>query len=647
MSAAAGTENVVPRVIVVGPTQLHAQIAAFPDEWDAQVPVADTAALWGAFASRTVDPTSPYLIFAASSATAEQISGAIIAMLPTAKPFVLVDNVTQLLPYQQAVLRAASSARADASKVAWAATSYDLISVLRAHVDADRAAKENAYTVGDVTVAGFGFDAEPIGAIPDDLAFLDEPLPVQPVSARPDTAQPTAVTPAATQPTPVEPAAPDSMPPLQPVTPVPQPVTQVPEQQPAALPPEPTQPITPSVAQAQPTRLPQPSLAPLPQPTAAQPQPATAARPVAPTPSPTPTQAQPRETVVGSPAAAHLPTLSVSAAANPSDGLDKTVAVPPKLPGQVTIAVTSSKGGSGKSTTAVMLATTIAQSSRSAGQPLRVAIVDLDARDGQVSTLIGTYLPTAFNLWSSPKWDADAITKAMVRADDLGVDCLLAPARPRASQGVGTEFYRHVIRMLQGMYDVVVLDTSANYLDPATWEVALLEASSILLVTTLANTAIQGMSRAVRDITDPTDVGGLGVPREQLSIVVNQSVAGVGIDMEFIVQAALHVPIVAAVPMATRDVLLATNHSAMQALLKHPFLGPAYYGLARAIVPQLNLVPLVSPAPDSGVSQETPLPTVSDTSARETRSAASDELSSETAPSGGVTVHTVSSVLGS
>jgi cellulose biosynthesis protein BcsQ len=639
---------------------LHAQIAAFPDEWDAQLPVADTAALWGAFASRTVDPTSPYLIFAASSATAEQISGAIIAMLPTAKPFVLVDNVTQLLPYQQAVLSAASSARADASKVAWAATSYDLISVLRAHVDADRAAKENAYSVGDVTVSGFAVDPGPIGAIPDDLAFLDEPLPVQPAPAKPATAQPAAVRPAVTQPTPVQPAAQDSMPALQPFTPAQQPIAQqpvaqipvtpVPQQQPSAPAPEPAQPIAHPAAQAQPTRLPQPSLAPLPQQTAAaQPQTPTAATPApqAPTPRPPAATAQPRETVVGSPAAAHLPTLSVSATANPQTGADKTVVVPPKLPGQVTIAVTSSKGGSGKSTTALMLATTIAQSSRSAGQPLRVAILDLDARDGQVSTLIGTYLPTAFNLWSSPKWDADAISKAMVRADDLGVDCLLAPARPRASQGVGTEFYRHVIRMLQGMYDVVVLDTSANYLDPATWEVALLEASSILLVTTLANTAIQGMSRAVRDITDPTDVGGLGVPREHLSIVVNQSVAGVGIDMEFIVQAALHVPIVAAVPMATRDVLLATNHSAMQALLKHPFLGPAYYGLARAIVPQLNLVPLVSPAPDSAVNQEIPLPTVSDTSARETRSAASDELSSETAPSDGATVQTVSSVLGS
>jgi hypothetical protein len=201
--------------------------------------------------------------------------------------------------------------------------------------------------------------------------------------------------------------------------------------------------------------------------------------------------------------------------------------------------------------------------------------------------------------------------------------------------------------MLQSMYDVLILDTSANYLDPATWEVALVEASSILLVTTLANTAIQGMSRAVRDITDPVDVGGLGVPRERLSIVVNQSVAGVGIDMEFIVQAALHVPIVAAVPMATRDVLLATNHSAMQALLKHPFLGPAYFGLARAILPQLNLIPLVSQPPEAATALDISSQTVNDTSARETRTAASDELSSEQAPSNDATVHTVSSVLGS
>jgi len=223
VSAVAGTENVVPRVIVVGPAQLHAQIAEFPDEWDAQQPVADTAALWGAFASRTVDPASPYLIFAASSATAEQISGAIIAMLPTAKPFVLVDNVTQLLPYQQAVLSAASSARADASKVAWAATSYDLISVLRAHVDADRAAKANAYP-DEVGSNGFSLDPGPIGAMPDDLAFLDEPLPLEPKPTPATQTQPTPTQPTQTQSTPSQPPVSDAVPAVQPFTPTPQPV---------------------------------------------------------------------------------------------------------------------------------------------------------------------------------------------------------------------------------------------------------------------------------------------------------------------------------------------------------------------------------------------------------------------------------------
>jgi MinD-like ATPase involved in chromosome partitioning or flagellar assembly len=303
-----------------------------------------------------------------------------------------------------------------------------------------------------------------------------------------------------------------------------------------------------------------------------------------------------------------------------------------------------------------MLATTIAQSSRAGGRPVKVALVDLDSRDGQVSTLIGTYLPTAFNLWTAPVWDAKTVAQSMVHSDDLGIDCLLAPARPRATGGIGTEFYRHVIHMLQSMYDVVILDTAANYLDGAAWEVALREANSILLVTTLANTAIQGMSRAVRDMTDPVDVGGLGIPREQLAIVVNQSVAGVGIDMEFIVQAALHVPIVAAVPMATRDVLLATNHSAMQALLKHPYLGPAYFGLARAVLPQLVLLPLVSTTPEAPRSGTTPAqnssPNGGDTSARETRTTPGDGIQSEQTPSNGSAVgvsnvETVPSILGS
>ena len=567
MTTAAGTQSLVPRVIVVGPPDLHAQLAAHPNEWDAQAPVIDTAALWSAFASGAVDPASPFVVFAAAAASAEQIAGAIIAMLPTAKPFVLVDNIAQLLPYQQAVLSAATGAGADASVVSWAATPYDLVAVLRSHVAAAKSAEtSNMIMVDDVSVTSFE---------PSDVALPPAPevQPFQPAAA------------------PVAPA-----------------------------------PVAPAAA------------------------PAPAAAAVAPTPAPTahvPANQGVQATVVGSPAAAHLPTLNVVAVAAALTDADKSVPPPPPLAGQTTVAVTSSKGGSGKSTTALMLATTVAQSSIAAGRPLKVALVDLDARDGQVSTLIGTYLPTAYNLWTAQAWDVEAVARAMVHVDDLSIDCLLAPARPRTSQGVGTEFYRHVIRVLRSMYDVVILDTSANYLDPATWEVALVESTSILLVTTLANTSIQGMSRAVRDITDSVEVGGLGIGRENLSIVVNQSVAGVGVDMEFIVQAALHVPIVAAVPMATRDVLLATNHSAMQALLKHPYLGPAYFGLARAIFPQLNLVPLVAEGSGGDSLGQTVSHSGDDTSARETGSAVVDELSSVSATSNDATTQAVTSVLGS
>lgn len=610
MSAAAGTELAVPRVIVVGPLQLHAELSAYPGEWDAQQPVPDTAGLWSAFASSSVDPASPYIVFSAATASPAQISGAIIAMLSSAKPFVIVPDVSSIATYQGAVASAASSAGVDAGQVSWATRSSDLIAMLRGELARANEAALLAATAAALEPLETSAPDSTVSSAPSlDLPFVDD----------------------------------GSAPPL------------VPD----------VAPFSPSTSaygtlvddssnlvgeqDAYSARYDPPSFYYTPEQQAA---PAPAAVPPL---APVSNISGPHDTVIGSPAAAHLPTLSVvpDAAATP---LAKTVPAPAKLPGQMTIAVTSSKGGSGKSTTALMLATTIAQSSKAAGRPVRVALVDLDARDGQVSTLIGTYLPTAFNLWSAPVWDERTISAAMVPAADLGIDCLLAPARPRASGGIGTEFYRHIIQMLQGMYDVVVLDTAANYLEPATWEVALREANSILLVTTLANTAIQGMSRAVRDITDPVDVGGLGIPREHLSIVVNQSVAGVGIDMEFIVQAALHVPIVAAVPMATRDVLLATNHSAMQALLKHPYLGPAYFGLARAVLPHVVLVPLVATSAESqraaSGSAQNARKTVGDTSAQETRTTPSDGIQSEQTPSNGsavdaASVESMSSVLGS
>ncbi len=263
----------------------------------------------------------------------------------------------------------------------------------------------------------------------------------------------------------------------------------------------------------------------------------------------------------------------------------------PKLPGQMTITVTSSKGGSGKSTASILLAGSVARASREAGHPLSVCLVDLDTRDGQVASLIGKFMPTALNIRVQPVWDEERIRRNLVRAEGLEVDTLLAPIRPRTADTVGPDFYRAIVRSLQRMYDVIIMDTSVQYLEPLIADVALGEADEVLFVTTLASTAVQGMARALREITAPVDESGLGIPREKIGIIVNQSVANVGMERDQVLAAGLGVPVVGVIPLATKDVLTATNLNRMHALLDHPLIGPAYNELARACLPGRALAP--------------------------------------------------------
>ena len=272
----------------------------------------------------------------------------------------------------------------------------------------------------------------------------------------------------------------------------------------------------------------------------------------------------------------------------------------PKLPGQTTLTITSSKGGCGKSSVAMLTAAQIRKSSELAfaqgliPKPLSVVLIDMDTRDGQVASLIAKYTPTALNIRVSPEWDEETVLKFLVFDPKLGIDTLLAPVRPRTADDVGPEFYRHVLHILQSTHDVVVMDTSVNYLDPLISTVCLPESDAILFVTTLATTSVQGMARALREITEDTATGGMGISRSKIGIVVNMALTGVGMDKETVLSAALSVPLIGTIPLATKDVLTATNAGKMHSLLSHPLLGPAFYRLAKACLKDVPLLPLVS-----------------------------------------------------
>lgn len=260
-------------------------------------------------------------------------------------------------------------------------------------------------------------------------------------------------------------------------------------------------------------------------------------------------------------------------------------------PGQITIACMSSKGGSGKSTTAISLAATIARTSAAAGDPKKVVIVDLDTRDGQIGSLINQYMPTAVSIRVLPQWNAETVQQNLVHDKNLGVDALLAPLRPRNADDVGPDFYREIIRILQTTHDVVIMDCSVNYLDPLLG-VGFSLADEILFVTTLATTSVQGMARALTELFAAPEDGGLGINPGKVGVVANQVIRNVGMDKDKLLQAALGCRIVGSIPAEYDEVLIQTNSNRMHNLIKHPTLGPAYFNLAKNCLPNYSLAPV-------------------------------------------------------
>ena len=252
----------------------------------------------------------------------------------------------------------------------------------------------------------------------------------------------------------------------------------------------------------------------------------------------------------------------------------------------------SSKGGAGKSTTALCLAGTIAKTSAAAGKPKKVVIVDLDTRDGQIGSLIGQYMPTAVSIRVMPTWDAPTVLQHLVHDKNLGIDALLAPVRPRNADDVGPDFYRQIIQVLQTTHDVVILDCSVNYLD-ALLGVGFALSDEILFVTTVATTSVEGMARSLTELFADPEQGGLGIKREKVGIVANAVINNVGMGKDKLLRAALGAPLVGQIPAEYDVVLMATNQTRMADLLKNPRLGNAYFKLAQTCLPSWELVSIV------------------------------------------------------
>lgn len=256
------------------------------------------------------------------------------------------------------------------------------------------------------------------------------------------------------------------------------------------------------------------------------------------------------------------------------------------------ICVTSSKGGSGKSTVAISLAGYIARASAASKRDglekdkLSVAIVDLDVRDGQLGFVTGRTTPTVLNIALKDEVSVQTVRESSIWNEGLACDLYLAPKSARSHEEVPPQFYNELIQTLRSMYDYVILDTSVNYLDPLLEEVAYPSADQIIFVTDLGIQSVFGMTRWIKEVTGAGIGGdiGMGVNRNKVGIVVNKTMANVGMNPDKIKKASVDIPILTNLPSMPTMVTAAANAKRLQDLTKNKEFNQYMRILAKAVV---------------------------------------------------------------
>ena len=236
------------------------------------------------------------------------------------------------------------------------------------------------------------------------------------------------------------------------------------------------------------------------------------------------------------------------------------------------IAVFSPKGGTGKSTIAVNLASAIA-----AATDHKVALVDGSLLFGDVGAfmnLTGTksimdLLPRVGEL------DHDLLLDVMLEHQS-GVRVLLAPPRPELAELVGPESLKQVLNKLRTCFDFVVVDTQTSF-DECTLTV-LDNADRIVLVVTLEVTALKNL-KLFLDMAES-----LGYPARKLMLTVNRGDSSTGIGTKE-VEEKIRLKVVSMLANDWKTTTLATNRG-VPLVISHPDsrLAKDFMALAQTVV---------------------------------------------------------------
>lgn len=255
------------------------------------------------------------------------------------------------------------------------------------------------------------------------------------------------------------------------------------------------------------------------------------------------------------------------------------------------ITITAPKGGTGKSSLTLNLASYLGLRLRAQGKT--VCVIDTNFQQADTGKYLNQYTPNITNIVKDPSAMAlDRIAQYLVHKPELGLSALLGPATPVDANPVyiNGQLYCQVLEVLRQLYDYILIDTPvAEKYHGIFTEFALPQADFIVVPVAPNVPTLMNADAWLRSVTAPRPAGGDGVDPAKIGVVLNRAEEGIDCSEEEVRQELASWTYVGSIP-ETKEWKRANNNNELVATKNYHELNEAFARVLHAATGEAALM---------------------------------------------------------